>query len=377
MKYYVGLDVSNKETAICIVDQDNNIVKEAKVLSDPDSIHRYLEKTKLQFESIGIESGGLSHWLVTGLKALKWNAICIDSRKMAALISINVNKTDRKDAREIANAMRTNNFTRVHIKSTDSIKINCLLTARKLLVKQRMQLAGTIRGLLKTFGIKLGKNVQSVQKAIDAAVANKSDDTEEKLSSAIDWSVFGALIVCHEKIDEQLNVLDKKLETLAKADKIAKRFMTHPGVGPVTALTYKAEIDDPKRFKKSRSVGAYLGMTPKQYSSGETTKLGRVSKHGSKECRSLLHEAGVVLITRTKKKSKLKTWGLKKKKKLKTQKAGMAVGRKIAINLHQMWIKDMDFDPQMCTEGFLSEDAPPQGREEKKQRTRKAKVKVA
>ena len=131
MKYYVGLDVSNKETAICIVDQDNNIVKEAKVLSDPNSIHRYLEKTRLQFESIGIESGGLSHWLVTGLKTLKWNAICIDSRKMAALIAVNVNKTDRKDAREIANAMRTNNYTTVHIKSTESIKINCLLTAKK------------------------------------------------------------------------------------------------------------------------------------------------------------------------------------------------------------------------------------------------------
>lgn len=181
MKYYVGLDVSNKETAICIVDQDNNIVKEAKVLSDPNSIHRYLEKTRLQFESIGIESGGLSHWLVTGLKTLKWNAICIDSRKMAALIAVNVNKTDRKDAREIANAMRTNNYATVHIKSTESIKINCLLTARKALVKQKMQLAGTIRGLLKTFGIKLPKGVESVRNAMKKALANESADKEDKL----------------------------------------------------------------------------------------------------------------------------------------------------------------------------------------------------
>ena len=156
-----------------------------------------------------------------------------------------------------------------------------------------MQLAGTIRGLLKTFGIKLPKGVESVRNAIKKALANESADKEDKLSSAIDWSVFETLIICYDKVDEQLNVLDKKLEILAKNDKIAKRFMTHPGVGPVTAMTFKAEIDDPSRFKKSRSVGAYLGMTPKQYSSGETIKLGRVSKHGSNECRSLMHEAGV------------------------------------------------------------------------------------
>ena len=94
-----------------------------------------------------------------------------------------------------------------------------------------------------------------------------------------------------------------------------------------------------------------------QYSSGETIKQGRVSKNGSSECRALLHECGLILITRTKKKSKIKSWGLKKKKKLKTQKAAMAVGRKIAINLHRMWIEGKNFDPQMSPEEFCQEEA--------------------
>ena len=357
MKYYAGLDVSNADTSICIVDQDNNIIKEAKVRSDPASIDRYLKKTSFQFEKIGIETGSLSHWLVTGLKIREWNAFCIDSRVMAAVLSINVNKTDRNDARTIANAMRCNNYREVHLKSMESIKINCLLTARKTLVHQKVQLSGTIRGILKSFGIKLPTGRKSIREAIQIALGSDevSSTEEKKLISEIDWSVVEVLIVTYEKLKEQIEILESKLELLVKNDPVIKRFMTHPGVGVVTAATYKAEIDDPKRFKKSRSVGAYVGMTPRQFSSGETVKQGRVSKNGSIELRALLHEAGVVLITRTKKKSKLKNWGLKKKTKMKTQKAGMAVGRKIAINLHRMWMEGKDFDPQIDLEEFYPE----------------------
>jgi transposase len=348
MKYYVGLDISNIDTSICIVDQEGNIVKEAKVLSDPASIDAYLQKTGMQFEAIGLEAGALSHWLVNGLREKKWNVICIDSRFMAAILTTNINKTDRNDARAIANAIRCKNYREVHIKSIESVKTNCLLTARKILVRQKQQLKGTIRGLLKTFGIKLGKGSECIRSDIQGVLLlEESTPNEYTLSAHVDWSVFESLIVCVEKLGEQLKVLDHKLDALARSDKVVQRFLTHPGVGVVTAFSFKAEIDDPTRFKKSRSVGAYLGMSPRQFSSGETIKQGRVSKHGSSEVRALLHEAGVVLITRTKAKSKLKKWGLKKKQKMKTQKTGMAVGRRIAINLHQMWIKDRDFDPQM------------------------------
>lgn len=375
MKYYAGLDVSNAETSICIVNENNNIVKEAKVLSDPESIHRYLKKTNFEFERIGLEAGALSHWLVTGLRKEKWNVICIDSRFMAAILSVNVNKTDRNDARAIANAIRCNNYKEVHIKSIESIKINCLLTARKALVHQKLQLSNTIRGILKTFGIKLPTGMISIREAIKKAISfDEFSPEEHKISSHVDWSVIETLIICCEKIREQLDVLELKLEFLAKNDRIVKRFMTHPGVGPVTAISYKAEIDDPKRFKKSRSVGAYLGMTPRQFSSGETIKQGRISKNGSSEVRSLLHEAGVVMISRTKAQSKLKSWGLKKKRKLKMQKAGMAVGRKIAINLHRMWLEDKDFDPQMDVDKFCPEEAKIETEKQKKTEEKQVKA---
>ena len=367
MKYYAGLDVSNAETSICIVDENNNIVKQAKVSSDPFSIHRYLQKTGLPFEKIGLEAGALSHWLVTGLRNENLNIICIDSRFMAAILAININKTDKNDARSIANAMRCNNYKEVHIKSIESIKINCLLTARKTLVHQKIQLSNTIRGILKTFGIKLPKGIKSIRKVIQKAISFDEVGHEKyKNSSHVDWSVIETLIICCEKVEEQLHVLELKLEFIAKSDKVVQRLITHPGVGPVTAVTYKAEIDDPKRFKKSRSIGAYFGMTPRQYSSGETIKQGRISKNGSSEARALLHEAGLALITRTKSKSKLKSWGLKKKKKLKTQKAAMAVGRKIAINLHRMWIEDRDFDPQLDAEEFFPEDVNIETKKSKK-----------
>lgn len=199
--------------------------------------------------------------------------------------------------------------------------------------------------------------MKSIREAIKQAIAFDDYSPEEhKISSHIDWSVIETLIVCCEKTEKQLVLLEEKLGSLAKNDPVIQRLLTHPGVGPVTAVTYKAEIDDPKRFKKSRSVGAYLGMTPRQFSSGETIKQGRVSKQGSSEVRALLHEAGVVMISRTKGQSKLKSWGLKKKRKLKTQKAGMAVGRKIAINLHRMWLEDRDFDPQMDVEEYCPEE---------------------
>lgn len=385
MKHYVGLDVSNKETSVCIVNEKGNIVKEAKISTDPNVIHRYLSKTKFDFDIIGLETGSLSHWLITVLKSLGWPVICIDSRFMAAILSTNINKTDRNDARAIANAMRCNNYKEVYIKSLQARRVSCLLAVRAALVKQKNQIRNVIRGLLKTFGVKLAKGATtSIRELIKDALA--FDDFtvagEKKLSDDIDWSVFECLIVSCEAIEIQLKKLDKKVEEAAELDKVAKRLMTIDGVGPITAMTYKAVIDDPTRFKKSRSVGACLGMTPKQYSSGESVAQGKISKHGSKELRTLLHEAGVSMLTKCKGKSKLKNWGLKKQRKMGTQKAGMAVGRKMAIIMHRMWLEDKDFDRQLTIDEFFREETNLQiesenkkekaARRQKKQRKRKA-----
>lgn len=353
MKHYAGLDVSNADTSICIVDSDNNIVKEGKVTSDPDVIGEYFTKTGLEFGKIGLETGSLSTWLVTGLRKQGLNVVCIDARVMAAILQTKVNKTDKNDAKAIANAIRCNNYREVHIKSTEALQRNALLTVRKGLLRTRNRLFNTARGVLKTFGIKLKKKAKSLREAVkDATSFDEFLPAEKRFSSHLDWSVIESITVAVEKIEEQLQILNDKLTTIEKTDPIVKRLMTHPGVGVVTACTFKAEIDDPTRFKTARTVGAYLGMTPRQYSSGEITRQGRISKQGSSEVRSLLHEAGIVLLTRTKKASKLKAWGLKKKKTMKTQKAAMAVGRKIGINLLRMWLDEKDFDPQLDIEEY-------------------------
>lgn len=335
MRYYVGLDVSMKETFICIEDETGKIMHQGRSKTDPELIANYLKKFQLSIAKVGLESGSLSHWLTEELRKLDIPAICIDARQMASILSVQINKTDKNDAKGIADAMRCSLYREVIQKSHQAIEIGTLMGSRRLMVMQKVQLKNAIRGFLKTYGIRLGSigDVSFIEK-----VKEKLSDQLALLKESID-----GLLMCYQKVCEELKKLTKKVEELVEADEDAKRFMTIPGVGPITALTYKMEIDDPRKFKSSRSVGAYLGMTPRQYSSGETKKQGRVSKCGSQEMRSLLNEAATVLLCTSKKWSKLKAWGLKIQRKHGFKKATMAVGRKLAVIMHRMMMDKTDF----------------------------------
>lgn len=335
MQYYAGLDVSMKETFICIQDKTGKIINQGRVKTDPDLIAKYLIKVGTPLEKAAIESGSLSHWLVEELRKLQIPAICIDARKMAAILSVQVNKTDQNDARGIADAVRCNLYREVTQKSQNSIEISILMGCRRLLVIQKTQQSNAIRGFLKSYGIRLS----SMGEANFAEVARH----ELSSKSAIAKEGIENLLQCYEKICEAIRKLTKNVEELARSDEDVKRLMTIPGIGAITALAFKTEIDDPKRFKNSRAVGAYLGMTPKQYSSGETRRHGQISKCGSSGMRSLLMEAGIVLLTRSKRWSKVKAWGLKLMKKNGAKKAAMAVGRKLAVIMHRMMIDKTDF----------------------------------
>lgn len=303
MKYYVGLDVSMKETLI--------------------------------LQKVGVESGAISHWLVEELRRLEIPAVCIDARKMAAILSIRINKTDKNDAKGIADAMRSGLYREVISKSQRAIEIGTLVGSRRLLVEQKVRLTNAIRGHLKTYGIRLGTSG-------DASFGKK---VREVLSKGYEIAGKGidGLLNSFEKIHEEIRVLIKEIENLAIADQQVQRFMTIPGIGIITAMTYQIEIDDLNRFRNSRAVGAYLGMTPKQYSSGETKKQGKISKCGSSEMRRLLNEAAIVMLTRSKRWSKLKAWGLKLQRKHGFKKACMGVGRKLAVIMHRMWLDKTDF----------------------------------
>lgn len=335
MKYFAGLDVSMKKTSVCIVDEQGKIVYEFEEKTDPHALAEALEKTNLKIELVGFESGSLSHYLSEGFNERALPNVCMDARKMNAILSIRVNKTDKNDARGIADALRTGMFTRVHHKPKEAIDRGAVLSMRRFIVEQRTDTKNHVRGILKVYGIRLG----SVGPAkFSEAVKKRTEFLDDLVCKTID-----GLLLVFDVLTQQISELDQKLLTIARQDKQAKRLMTAHGIGPITALTYKVEIFDPTRFSNSKAVGAYLGMTPKQYSSGETTKQGRISKCGSKELRFLLMEAGIVILTRSQKWSKLKAWGLKLMRKKGVKKASMAVGRKLAIIMHRMLLEEKDF----------------------------------
>ena len=254
---------------------------------------------------------------------------------MSVLLSTSVNKTDKNDARGIAKALRNGSFKIVHHKPKESIDRGTVLTMRRLMIKQRTETKNNIRGVLKTYGIRLG-----------SVGATKFSATVKRCLEGIDTLVcetMEASLAFFDLIHEKISNLDAKLLEIARKDKEVRQLMTVPGIGPITAITYKAEIFDPARFSDSRTVGAYLGMTPTQYSSGETHKQGRISKCGSKELRSLLTEAGVVVLTRSQKWSKVKAWGLKLMRKKGIKKASLAVGRKLAVIMHRMLVTEKEF----------------------------------
>lgn len=292
MKYYAGLDVSMKTTNICILNEEGKRVFESKASTDPRAIYEELAKGDVELEKVGLETGSLSKYLMRGLQELGVKAICIDARKMAAILSVTVNKTDKNDARGIADAMRCNHYKSVNIRGDVDDSVGIFLSSRTTLVESRARFKNTVRGLLKTYGICLG---EVSNEKFPETVRESSSNVFPEAKSGVE-----SLLKSYEAMHEEIKKMDKALNQICKKDEDVKRLMTIPGVGMVVAMTYKADMGDPTRFEKSESVGAYYGMTPRQYSSGETVKFGRVSRCGSKAVRTLLTEAGIVLLTRTK-----------------------------------------------------------------------------
>jgi transposase len=337
MKNYIGLDVSMKRTFICVVDQDGKITHEGSEKTDPHLIVDYFLKIGLHLKDIvvGFESGSLSYYLTNGFKERAVDPICMDARMLSPILNIKINKTDKNDAKGIAEALRSNMYTRVHCKPQESITKSILLVSRRALINQQTCIKNTVRGILKTYGIRLG----SVgAKKFSTTVLRHIEEQDEIVILSIKslLSIFDLTI-------EQIEKVDKKMLEIVSKDKKVKQLMTVPGIGPVTALTYQTEIFDPTRFQNSKSVGAYLGMTPTQYASGEIQRQGKISKCGPRELRSLLVEAGVVILTRSKKWSKIKAWGLKIMRKKGIKKASLAVGRKLAVIMHRMMIENKEF----------------------------------
>ncbi|MCH7776646.1 MAG: IS110 family transposase [Gemmatimonadetes bacterium] len=334
MEQYVGLDVSLKETSICVVDGSGEIVYETSVGTTPETIAKFIEKRAPGAVRVGLESGLLSTWLWHGLRALDVPVVCLDARHAASALKMQVNKTDRNDAAGLAQIVRTGWYREVEVKSLACHEVRAVLLARSRLVASRRDLENQMRGLLKPFGLLVGK-VRG--KGFEGRVRELIADTPAMAE------VIDALLLARRTLCTQVARLDVRVRMLAQTIAPCRRLMTVPGVGPITALAYVTVIDDPGRFRKGRSVGAYLGLTPRRYQSGEVDRAGRISKCGDGLVRTLLFEAAGVLLTRVQRMSPLKAWGLRLAKRIGAKKAKVAVARKLAVILHCMWTDGTEF----------------------------------
>ena len=280
------------------------------------------------------KTGATSTWLWTELNKLGLPVICIDARHAKAALKMQINKSDRNDAVGLARIMQCGWYKEVRVKDLDSHAIRALLVSRALLVKIKRDLENQIRGLLKNLGLVIGR----AKMKVFAVRASELIDDRPELAAAV-----VPLLKVREAIARQIADLDRKAMGLARNNVQVRRFMTAPGVGPITALCFLATIDDPTRFKRSRSVGAYAGLTTRRYASGEIDWTGRISKCGDKMLRSYLYEAANVLLTRVAKWSALKSWGMRVAKRSSLRKAKVAVAGKLAVILHRMWIDGAEF----------------------------------
>ncbi len=335
MELYVGLDVSLKETSICVVDRTSKIVREGVVVSDPEAIAAFVRSKAPGAARIGLETGATATWLWTELKRMGLPVICIDARHARAALKMQINKSDRNDAVGIARIMQCGWYKEVRVKSSESHAIKALLCSRALLVKMKRDLENQIRGLLKNLGLVIGRAKMNVF----AVRAKELIEDRPELTAAI-----GPLLKARDTIERQVADLDRKVLKLARHDEQVRTFMTVPGVGPITALCFRATIDDPTRFKRSRNVGAYVGLTTRRHASGEIDRTGRISKCGDPLLRSYLFEAAGVLLTRVPKWSALKAWGMRLAKRNGLKKAKVAVARKLAVILHRMWVDGTEFN---------------------------------
>jgi transposase len=334
MSLYAGLDISVKTTAVCVVNGKGQVLLETVVESSPDAIADRLRELGQPPERIGLEAGPLSQWIYAGLIDIGLAPVCVETRHMHAVLSARINKTDRNDARGIAQMMRVGLFKAVHVKTLASQHRRLLLTSRKLLQRKIYDIENDLRGSLRNFGLKVG---------VVGAVKFEDRIRELVADHPVVAAIVGPLLEARAVLRIQFAKLHRMLLELVRTDPICRRLMSAPGVGPIVALTFRTCVDNPARFSRSKCVGAHYGLTPRLYQSGEIARTGRISRCGDLMLRSSLYEAALVVLTGTGRWNSLKAWGIAVARRRGMQKAIVAVARKLAIILHRMWRDNTDF----------------------------------
>ena len=339
MKHFAGLDVSLKEISICVVDADGGVVERGTAPSDPDGVAGWFRNRSLTPDCVVHESGQLSIWMQRGLVRLGLPAVCIDARKAHKTLSARLNKSDAADAEGLAQLARTGWFTPVHVRSDAADGLRSLIGARDRLVRLRIDLEGHVRGSLKTFGIRMtgirrGHQRQAFRDQLAAA-----GETDPVLRLIADVFIAAHATLCRAAAE-----LEAILKQQANQHPVAQRLMTIPGVGPVVSLSFIALVDDPNRFRRTSDVGAFLGLTPRRYQSGDVDWSGRISKCGDRAMRGLLVQAASCILREIGRFSALKSWAVRLAARRGYSKAAVATARKIAVLMLTLWKNGTEYN---------------------------------
>ena len=336
MDYYAGIDVSLEYSSVCVVNATGKIVREAKVASDPAALIIWLKSLGYELSRIGLEAGPLSQWLYAAMREAGLTVELLETRHVRKAFEAMPVKSDRNDARGIAQLMRLGWFRPVHCKSIAAHEVRAVLTARKLVQTKLQDVENSLRGILRGFGLKVGKTT-------DKSFAGRIQELVKGHPSL--ETIGEALLSVRSVLLREFNAFEKRVRAMARLDARTRLLTSTPGVGPIVALTYASAIDDPARFKSSKQVGPHFGLTPKKHQSGETDRSGRISKIGDASVREALYQAAHVILTKpTRGCSALKSWAMRIARRAGMSKAKVALARKLAVILHRMLASGTPFN---------------------------------
>jgi transposase len=321
MEHYAGIDVSLECSSVCVVDANGKILREAKVASEPEALIAWFQSSGFDLERIGLEAGPLSQWLFAALREAGLAVELLETRHVRKAFEAMPVKSDRNDARGIAQLMRLGWFRPVHCKSMSAQETRSLLMARKLVQSKLRDVENSLRGILRGFGLKVGKTTQ----------LKFAGRIEELVVDHPHLQVIAnALLAVRAVLRKEFAAFEKQTRKMARSDARTRLLMSTPAVGPIVALTYASAIDDPSRFKSSKQAGAHFG-------SGETDYTGRISKIGDSSVRTALYEAAHIMLTKPLKGcSQLKSWAMRIARRAGMSKAKVALARRLAVIMHRM-----------------------------------------
>ena len=336
MRLFVGLDVSLEKTAVCVLNEHGKIVKEAEVASEPEVLARWIGTQPGRIAAVGLEAGPLSQWLHRGLSVAGLDVVLMETRQVKGALKAMPIKTDRRDAEGIARLLHLGWFRPVHCKSVSAQEVRALLTARKAVQQGMLALEMSLRGLLRNFGLKVG-----------AISRGRFEHRIRELASgnAMLDAATEPMLRARATLRHELAGLERHVRGLAQEDEVCRRLMSMPGIGAVVALTFRSAVDDPARFKSSKKVGPWAGLTPSRSQSGERDVSGHITKAGDAGLRRALCQAATVMMNRGPS-TWLRTWATRIARRRGRKCAMVALARRIAVVLHRMWRDGTMFQPE-------------------------------